>query len=103
MLEFGVLSTFCEALDLCSDETKQVTCDALVKFAQHGMVVCSTFILVTDFDVDDIRLVLTRDGYLQKLAKRVQSRVPSTCDGAIMALVALGTNQGAGRHTVICR
>ena len=98
MLQFGVLSTFFEMLDRCSDETKQVTCHALARFAPHGMVVCSTSILVTDFNVDDIQRVLSHDGYLRKLAKRAQSHAPGTRDGAIIALVALGDTQGAGRR-----
>ena len=40
--------------------------------------------------------MLSQDGYLRKLAKRVQSHVPSKSDGAIIALVALGNTQGAG-------
>lgn len=59
------------------------------------------FILLTDLDVDKIRLMMSRDGYLKKLAKRVLSHVPSTRDGAIMALLDLCENQGAGRHIVI--
>ncbi|KAG8215129.1 hypothetical protein J3R82DRAFT_8591 [Butyriboletus roseoflavus] len=77
MLEFGVLSVFLDVLDGCSDETKQATCDALVKFGQY----------------DDVRHVLSQAGYLQKLAKRVQSHVPSTREGATMALVDLGKVQ----------
>lgn len=98
MLEFGVLSIFLDmVLDSCSDETKRVTCDALVKFGQYGMVVPDQFFgLVIDFDLDDIRLVLSEAGYLQKLAKRAQSHVPNTRDGATMALVDLGKVQGAG-------
>jgi hypothetical protein len=53
-------------------------------------------------NVDDIQRVLSQDGYLRKLAKRVQSQVPSKRDGAIIALVALGnTTQGAGRRGVV--
>ncbi|KAF8550326.1 ARM repeat-containing protein [Imleria badia] len=73
--QFGVLSTFLDMLDRCSDETKQVACHALVNFAQH----------------DDVQRMLSEDGYLQKLAKRVQSHVPNKRDGAIIALVALGS------------
>ncbi|KAH0833833.1 hypothetical protein J3R83DRAFT_10997 [Lanmaoa asiatica] len=85
MLQFGVLSTFLDMLDRCSDETKTVARGALVEFAQH----------------DDIRRVLSQGGYLGKIAKRVQSHVPSERDGAITALVALGTTQGARRMAVI--
>ncbi|KAF8124351.1 armadillo-type protein [Boletus edulis] len=77
MLHFGALSTFLDMLDRCSDETKQITCHALVEFAQY----------------DDVRHMLSQDGYLQKLAKRIQSHVLSKCDGAIVALVALGYTQ----------
>lgn len=52
MLQFGVLSTFLDMLDRCSDETKQVTCQALVKFVQHGMAMIPSLInliFVTSF------------------------------------------------------
>ena len=72
-----------------------------MKFAQHGMVVCSASVLVTEFDVDDIQRVLSQDGYLRKFAKRIQSHVPTKRDGAIIASVALGNTQGAACHGVV--
>ncbi|KAG6369735.1 hypothetical protein JVT61DRAFT_13604 [Boletus reticuloceps] len=74
MLQLGVLSILLDMLERCSDQTKQVACHALVKFAQY----------------DDIQHVMSRDGYLRKLAIRSQSHVQSKRGGAIIALVALG-------------
>ncbi|KAF8440044.1 armadillo-type protein [Boletus edulis BED1] len=74
MLQLGVLSILLDMLERCSDQTKQVACHALVKFAQY----------------DDIQHVMSRDGYLRKLAMRSQSHVQSKRGGAIIALVALG-------------
>lgn len=62
------------------------------------------FILVADFDAGDIQRMLSEDGYLRKLAKRVQTDAPSKRDGAIVALVALGNTGdtlGAGHHSVV--
>ena len=60
------------------------------------------FTLVADFDAGDIQRVLSQDGYLRKLAKRVQIDVPSKRDGAIIALVALG-NTGDTQGTASWR
>ena len=101
MLRSGVLSTFFDMLQRCSDETKQVICHALVKFAQHGLVLCYSSAFMTDFDTGDIRDMLSKNGYLRKLAERAQSHVPSKRDGAIIALVALGNTQGV--QCLVCR
>ena len=65
------------------------------------IAVCSTSIRVTDCDADDVQRMLSQDGYLRKLANRVQSHLPSKRDGAITALTALGNTQGAGRRGVV--
>lgn len=65
------------------------------------IAVCSTSIRVTDCDADDVQRMLSQDGYLRKLANRVQGHLPSKRDGAITALTALGNTQGAGRRGVV--